>query len=38
MQMAQVYGKDADYASAINVSTTVLCIVTMPLIIALYQL
>lgn len=37
MQMAQVYGKDADYASAINVATTLLCIVTMPLIVALYQ-
>jgi hypothetical protein len=37
-QMAQVYGKDADYASAINVASTLLCIITMPLIIALYQL
>lgn len=37
-QMAQVYGKDADYASAINVTTTLLCIVTMPLMVALYQL
>lgn len=37
-QMAQVYGKDADYASAINVTTTLLCIITMPLIVALYQL
>ena len=36
-QMAQVYGKDADYASAINVVTTLLCIVTMPLMVALYQ-
>lgn len=37
-QMAQVYGKDADYASAINVATTLLCIVTMPLMVMLYQL
>lgn len=37
-QMAQVYGKDADYASAINVTTTLLCIVTMPLMVALYQM
>ena len=37
-QMAQVYGKDADYASAINVVTTLLCIVTMPLMVALYQM
>lgn len=37
-QMAQVYGWDADYASAINVATTLLCIVSMPLIVALYQM
>lgn len=37
-QMAQVYGKDADYASAINVVTTLLCVVTMPLMVALYQM
>ena len=37
-QMAQIYGKDADYASAINVVTTLLCIFTMPLMVALYQL
>lgn len=36
--MAVVYGKDADYASAINVATTLLCIVTMPLMIALYTM
>lgn len=36
-QMAQVYHKDAQYASAINVVSTVLCIVTMPLMVALYQ-
>lgn len=37
-QMAQVYDKDADYASAINVVTTILCIVTMPGIVSLYLL
>ena len=37
-QMAQVYGKDADYASAINVVTTLFFIVTMPLMITLYQI
>lgn len=37
-QMAQVYGKDADYASAINVITTLFCIFTMPLMVTLYQI
>ncbi len=37
-QMSQVYGKDADYASAINVITTLLCIVSLPIMVALYQL
>lgn len=37
-QMSQVYGKDADYAGAINVMTTLLCCVTMPLMVALYQM
>ena len=37
-QMAQVYGKGADYASAINVATTLLCIVTMPLMVMVYQM
>jgi len=36
--MAQVYGKNASYASAINMATTLSCIVTMPVIVALYQL
>jgi len=38
IQMTQVFGKDADYASAINVMTTLLCVVTMPIMVALYQL
>lgn len=37
-QMAQVYGRDADYASAINVVTTLFCILTMPLMVTLYQM
>lgn len=37
-QMAQVYGKDADYASAINLVTTLCCIFTMPLMVTLYQM
>lgn len=37
-QMSQVYGKDADYASAINVISTLLCIVSLPVMVALYQL
>lgn len=37
-QFAQIYGKDADYAGSINVLTTILCIVTMPVMVALYQL
>ena len=37
-QMAQVYGKDANYASACNVVTTLLCIATMPLMLWLYQM
>lgn len=37
-QLAQAYRKDPVYAGAINVITTLLCIITMPLIIAFYQL
>ena len=36
-QMAVVYGKDAQKSSSIYGVTTLLCIVTMPLMIALYQ-
>ncbi len=35
--MALVYGSDADYASAINVVTTLLCVATMPVMVALYS-
>ena len=37
-QFAQIYGQNADYAGSINVLTTVLCIITMPVMVALYQL
>ena len=37
-QMSQLYGHDAGYASAINVVTTLLCIVTMPVMVFLYQM
>jgi hypothetical protein len=37
-QFAQVYEKDAAYAGAINIVSTLLCIVTMPLMVAIYQM
>ncbi len=37
-QFAQVYGRDAQYACAINVLTTILCIATIPVMVALYQM
>ena len=37
-QIAQVYGHGGDYAGAINVITTLLCIGTMPLTVLLYQM
>lgn len=30
--VSQLYGKDSEYAAAINASTTIGCIVTMPLV------
>ena len=36
-QMCQVYGNDSKYASAINVMTTLLSIITMPLMVLQYQ-
>ncbi len=36
--LSQLYDKDADYAGTINVVTMLCCIVTMPALIALYQL
>ncbi|MBP3731481.1 MAG: hypothetical protein J6I40_08445 [Mailhella sp.] len=37
-QMAHVYGRDGQYASAINVVSTLLCVVSMPLMAWLFQL
>ena len=37
MQFAQLHGKDADFATAINIVTTIGCIVTMPVFVALYN-
>ncbi len=37
-QFAQVYNRDAEYAGAINIVTTILCIITMPLFVILYYL
>lgn len=37
-QMCQVYGNDSQYASAINVVTTLFSIVTMPLLVMLFQM
>lgn len=37
-QMAQVYGANEHDACSINVLSTLLCIVTMPLIVAIYQM
>ena len=37
-QMAIIYDRDAGYASAINVISTLLCIITMPLMVAIFQL
>lgn len=38
MQFAQITGEDAEYATAINVLTTVTCIASMPLFVAFYNL
>ena len=37
-QFAQLYDRDAQYAGAINVVSTLCCIVTMPLFVFLYEL
>ena len=38
MQFAQVYDTEQEYAVAINIMTTVLCIATMPVFVALYSM
>jgi predicted permease len=37
-QFAQVHDKNAAYAGAINIMTTLLCIVTMPIFVILYYI
>ena len=37
VQIAQVYGGDSAYLSVINAVTSVLCVVTMPLFVFLFQ-
>lgn len=36
VQFAQIYGQDARYATAINVATTIGCIITMPLLVLMF--
>ena len=37
MQLAQIHKKDADYAVAINIVTTLACILTMPVFVAVFN-
>jgi predicted permease len=37
MQFAQINNNDAEYATAINILTTIVCILTMPLMVALFN-
>lgn len=37
VRIVQLYGKGDEYASVINVLTTIACLVTMPLVVAIYQ-
>lgn len=37
-QFSQIYDKDAEYAGAINILTTLACIVTMPAFVFLYEM
>ena len=36
VQLAQLYDQEPSYASSLNVVTTIVCIVTMPLMVMLY--
>ena len=36
-QLAQLFNVDADYANIINISTTLFCILTIPLMVLIYQ-
>lgn len=35
---SQIYGQDSEYASSINVITTIACVITIPLLIWIYQM
>ena len=37
-QLAQIYDADAKYASVINVMSIIFCIITMPLMVMLYDM
>ncbi|MCI5952376.1 MAG: AEC family transporter [Anaerostipes sp.] len=37
-QVSQLYHKDALYASALNVMSVIFCVITMPLMVAIYQI
>ncbi len=37
MQLAKLHEKDADFAAAVNIATTIVCVVTMPLFVAIYM-
>ena len=37
MQLAQIHNQDAEYATAINILTTVICILTMPLFVMVFE-
>ena len=37
-QFAILYSKNAEYASAINILSTLLCILTMPIMVYLFQI
>lgn len=36
MQLAKIHEKDADFAAAVNIATTIVCVVTMPLFVAIF--
>lgn len=38
MQFAQLSGRDADFAVAVNIATTVVCVATMPAFVAIYSM
>ena len=37
-QLAQIYEKDSRYASVINVMSVICCIITMPLMVLIYEM